>query len=48
MYGNTMLGCFSGSRPVFPILNFVLVRAISDPTPDIEKAGIPIEKEQVP
>lgn len=43
IYGNTMLEAFQAAVRLSD-LNFVRVRAISDPPPDIEKAGIPIEK----
>ncbi len=43
IYGNTMLDAFQAAVRLSD-LNFALVRAISDPPPDIEKAGIPIEK----
>ncbi|MBP7811415.1 MAG: hypothetical protein KA054_01065 [Candidatus Moranbacteria bacterium] len=43
VYGNTMLDAFQAAVRLSD-LNFALVRAISDSPPDIEKAGIPIEK----
>lgn len=43
VYGNTMLDAFQAAVRLSD-LNFTLVRAISDTPPDIEKAGIPIEK----
>ncbi len=43
VYGNTMLDAFQAAVRLSD-LNFALVRAISDTPPDIEKAGIPIEK----
>jgi len=43
VYGNTMLEAFQAAVRLSD-LNFSLVRAISESPPDIEKAGIPIEK----
>lgn len=43
VYGNTMLDAFQAAVRLSD-LNFALIRAVSDTPPDIEKAGIPIEK----